>query len=32
MSPSAQYVGGEEHGTNGIVECADDAFNFAILG
>jgi hypothetical protein len=24
--------GMEEHGTNGIVECADDAFVFAILG
>jgi hypothetical protein len=24
--------GMEEHVTNGIVECADDVFSFAILG
>lgn len=33
LGPICGRQGGmEEHGTNGIVECADDAFSLAILG
>jgi hypothetical protein len=33
LGPICGRQGGmEENGTNGIVECADDAFDFAILG
>lgn len=33
LGPICGWQGGmEEHGTNGIVECADDVFSLAILG